>query len=111
MNDAEYLWNIAAAAKNEAEKAQQALSEALYQRAQTHLVWVIEKIMKPAALKGRFSISNYDLPDTQDSAQFTAACVAKGFHVKTSARGRRFDISWDKKETVPAHGGAYGPDE
>lgn len=94
MNDAENLWNLASAAKDTFEKQREERNEALYQMAQTHLTWVIEKIMKPAAEKGNFSISGYELPELQDEDAFTAACLARGFTVKN--RRRSFTIIWAK---------------
>lgn len=94
MNDAENLWNLASAAKVEYEKRQEEKNEAMFKMAQTHLTWVIEKIMKPAAEKGQFSISDYELPELQDVEAFKLACLERGFNVRN--RRREFVIIWAK---------------
>lgn len=94
MNDAENLWNLSKAAKVQKDEEQKERAEREFQFAQTHLTWVIEKIMKPAAEKGHFSISDYNLPATQNTDAFKAACLARGFNVRN--RGRDFTIIWAK---------------
>lgn len=98
MSDAEELWAKAFSAKEarEIDKREQCSKD--YLAATTHYNWLRLKVLEPAAERGNYCITGYDLPPHIDQTAFEAVLKERGYNAIAWRRGRVYRIDWAKSK-------------